>query len=76
MNYQVGICNAADLNFPEKPPANLHGWLMSDEKIEPLWCEGDVLPRKLVDFLDEVDETTTDEEEEYKSDTSNFSDNC
>ena len=58
-------------------------WLDHDKILEPLWCDGDLLPTRLVDVLvdqatkedsDEVDEDLKVEYWEYDSDSDSDSD--
>ena len=74
VNFQVRIWKLADMNFPELPDPSSHGWIVNDEGLEPRWCEGEVLPGELIDLLDDVAEQTSDEEEDYESDSSTCSD--
>ena len=61
-------------NFPDIPRPEDHGWVLSDGYLEPLWCEGDILPKDMEDV------TSQEYEEETlscdsKSDTSEDSEN-
>ena len=55
VNYQLGIYKQAHIPNPDIPkPTDGHGWTMIDGKLEPLWFDGDVLPRQLVDIAETV----------------------
>lgn len=80
VNYQVGIWKVAHIANPDIPDAcNGHGWTLVDQKIEPLWYEGCVLPQQLADIIesvsgrDEEDESDDDSvsDEQYLSDDDN-----
>ena len=64
-NLQLGIWKRAEENYQEVPDATEHGWIRENLTLEPLWCEGDILPRQLADLLEEEDseaeEQVTDE---------------
>ena len=75
VNYQVRIWKLAEENFPEKPEPIHHGWKRVENGLEPSWCEKDILPTQLVDLLDDLgDPETIEEENEYESDSSSYSD--
>ena len=71
-NYQVGIWKKALDNFPEIPDPSDHGWVVNDGKMEPLWCDGPVLPNQLVDVLESrfvtSNENDDDEDIDYYAD--------
>ena len=67
VNYQVGIWKRAYIAEPEIPnPADGHGWVMVDGRLEPMWCEGDILPRQLTSILESV--VQSEEEDDSDSD--------
>ena len=75
-NYQVAIWKRADENFPESPPPEENGWVKEDNVLEPLWCEGDVLPAELFSLLGEEENCDSDDlDMEIESDASEDSDN-
>ena len=63
-NFQLAIWRRALENFQEVPDPTEHGWLMVDQALEPLWCEGSVLPDQLSDLLGEDTMADTDEDED------------
>ena len=73
-NLQLGIWKRAQENFQEVPDATDHGWIKENITLEPLWCEGDILPRQLADLLEDGDSETEEEVTEEPVDTSFDSD--
>ena len=72
VNYQVYIWKQAHIPNPHIPNPDRHGWSVADEKIEPIWFEGDVLPQQLVDIADglgniDVNDSGSDTDEENYS---------
>lgn len=65
VNYQVGIWKVAHIDIPDA--CNGHGWTLVDQKIEPLWYEGCVLPQQLADIIESV--SGRDEEDESDDDS-------
>ena len=54
VNYQVAIWKRAHIQNPEVPsPVDNNGWVMVGDSIEPKWYEGDTLPPKLADILEQ-----------------------
>ena len=50
-NYQIGIWKRSHFPEPDVPKASRdHGWDIKDGCVNPLWYEGDVLPRELADI--------------------------
>ena len=82
VNFQVCIWKRAHERYPEIPSPLDHGFYINAEsdKLEPLWFDGDVIPKVLVDVLaeEEIDENESadeihtymddDEEEEGEDD--------
>ncbi|KAJ8353008.1 hypothetical protein AAFF_G00122730 [Aldrovandia affinis] len=80
VNFQVCVWKRAHEHYPEIPSPLDHGFHINSEtgKLEPLWFEGDVIPKALVDVLAEEDtdeddiadeiHTMDDDEEEDESD--------
>lgn len=67
VNYQVAIWKRGHIPKPEIPhPADDHGWMMSDGRLEPRWFKGKALPASLADIF----EKTTEEETAEDSDSS------
>ena len=62
-NLQSGVWRRALENFLEVPDVTNHGWVVVDGILEPLWCEGDLLPDELVDLLEENNNSESEEEE-------------
>ena len=71
-NYQTAIWKSAQLQFPEVPAAELHGWVTGPAGLEPVWCDGDVLPSELIDVLEDWEDP--DSEVENLSEDVNLSD--
>ena len=46
-----------------------HGWVLKDDKLEPLWYTADVLPQQLIDIADDAlvsdDVDSDDSDEDY-----------
>ena len=82
VNYQVGVWQQAHLPEPNIPnPIPDHGWEMKDDRIQPLWFEGEVMPTSLVDILEqelskenEDISDTDDSTSETESDTNSSED--
>ena len=70
--YQTGVWKRANENFIELPPAEENGWSVTSDTnhLEPLWCEGPVLPEDLFDLME--DDSDTDDDK--MSDIPDFSD--
>lgn len=70
MNYQVGIWKKAHIANPDIPDAgDGHGWALVNQKLEPLWYEGCVLPQQLTDIAESVN-TSDDGDDESDDDDS------
>jgi hypothetical protein len=55
VNYQVGIWKNAHIAAPNIPTdMKEHGWLEVDGSVEPLWIDGDILPRQMSTVLQDV----------------------
>ena len=63
-NYQVAIWKLADENYPENPYCSLHGWKKEGESVEPVWTDEEVLPKKLIDLINEQNHSESDKDEE------------
>ena len=50
-------------NFPEIPSAEGHGWIQRNGLLEPLWCQGNLLPEQLADLLEEGEESGQEDNE-------------
>ena len=72
VNYQTAIWKGANVPLLEIPSVEEHGWKLGDGGIEPVWCEGPVMPRELSDLLDR--DMGSDSEEEYMSSISSSND--
>ena len=80
VNFQVCLWKRAHEQYPEIPSPLDHGFYINKEsgKLEPLWFDGDVIPKVLVDVSgdEEIDENADeihtymddDEEEEEEDD--------
>ena len=61
----MAIWKRAYINFPNIPAANVnHGWTSSNGYMEPFWFDGDVLPKHLIDILDDLDKNNSESENE------------
>ena len=68
--YQVGILKRAFDQFPEVPDPEDSGWVKNIGVLEPLWCEGEILPACLADLVkDDGDAEEEYYEEEFDSDS-------
>ena len=63
------IWKLADERFPEIPSAQEHGWKIEDGKIEPVWTEKEILPRKLVDLMKDGNGEDSENEDDYSCDS-------
>ena len=70
-NLQIGIWKRGMDNFQEIPRVEEHGWVRGDKFLEPLWCDGDVLPPEIGSLLDSLVESDS-EELEVEQDTDDF----
>ena len=62
VNYQVGIWKHSHLPDPDIPaPTENHGWHSVDGKLEPLWFNGEALPKSVIDISQSF-ETSYEEE--------------
>jgi len=62
VNYQVGIWKRSHIPEPDVPDVKSgHGWVLKDDKLEPLWYTGDVLPQQLIDITDDAVEPDSDD---------------
>lgn len=81
VNFQVCVWKRAHEHYPEIPSPLDHGFHINTEtgKLEPLWFEGDVFPKALIDVLaeeetdeddlaDEIHTNMDDDEEEEEED--------
>ena len=70
VNFQVCIWKRAHENNPEIPSTLDHGFHLNSEngKLEPLWFEGDVIPKALIDVLSEEGTDEDDLEEIHTHD--------
>ena len=67
-NYQVAVWKHANENYPEIPDCTLHGWKKEGDFVEPVWTEEDVLPKKLIDLMNE--DEFSDNESDIEMDNS------
>ena len=70
VNYQVGIWKRSHIPKPDVPDVKAdHGWVLKDDKLEPLWYTADVLPQQLIDIADDAlvseDDDSDDSDEDY-----------
>ena len=81
VNFLVCVWKRAHEQYPEIPSPLDHGFYINAEtgKLEPLWFEGDVIPKALVDVMaeeeideddltDEIHTNMNEEEEEEEND--------
>ncbi len=65
VNYQVAIWKRAHEANPILPsPTDGNCWTTADGQLEPLWTDGDIIPKSLVDDLEDVQAESFDEENE------------
>ena len=66
-NHQVGIWKWAHIPEPTIPKASKgHGWEeIEDGYMDPLWCDGGVLPRELLDIAQDISQSI---DEDHPSD--------
>ena len=48
---KVKVWRLASERFPEIPSAGEYGWIVRKKSIEPLWTDGEVLPKTLIDLI-------------------------
>jgi len=70
VNYQVGIWKRSHIPEPDVPDVEAgHGWVLKDDKQEPLWYTKDVVPQQLIDIADNAlvsdDVYSDDSDEDY-----------
>ncbi|KAG1653091.1 hypothetical protein GQR58_025810 [Nymphon striatum] len=69
-NYQVAIWKRANIAICDVPEANEdnNGWMLVNGKLEPCWCEGEILPMRIADILFEnmEEDIFEDDEEDYE----------
>ncbi|KAG1701680.1 hypothetical protein GQR58_004701 [Nymphon striatum] len=69
-NYQVAIWKRANIAICDVPEANEedNGWMLVNGKLEPCWCEGEILPMRIADILFEnmKEDIFEDDEEDYE----------
>ena len=62
--------------MPAVPPPTQHGWATEDNILEPVWSDGPILPKQLIDILAQdgeepsPDESSDEAEEEVEVDFS------
>ena len=77
-NYQVATWKRANITiFDAHEASEDNGWMLVGGKLEPCWCEGDIIPTRIADILfknmeentsdNKVDETSEEEEAEDAS---------
>ena len=64
VNHQVGIWKRAHIPRPKIPKASRgHGWEEENGDLDPLWYDGDMLPRELADIAQVIsDDDESDDE--------------
>jgi hypothetical protein len=74
VNYQVGIWKRAHIAKPViSEPTDDNGWMMRIDRLEPKWCAGDILPPKLADILEKVNDNNDVRDDDSEND-SDYSD--
>ncbi|KAL2089326.1 hypothetical protein ACEWY4_014014 [Coilia grayii] len=59
VNFQVAVWKRASIAHPMIPSAvQGHGWLMTDNGLQPLWYEGESHPENLQDLCEEKNEAS------------------
>ena len=76
VNHQVGIWKRAHIPKPSIPKASQgHGWEEKGGYMDPIWYEGDALPRELIDIAQrEPDTVSSDSDSDSDSDVDSQSD--
>ena len=64
VNYLARIWKLSHNQNPEMPSPLEHGWIIINNKLEPQWVEGNILPTSLIDILDEDDVPSDQSDEE------------
>ena len=68
VNHQVGIWKRSHVPEPQIPnPSPGHGWEETNGILDPLWFDGDVLPRVLADIA-QVDTDNEDSDSDIDQD--------
>ena len=63
VNYHLSIWKNSHKAQPNIPVASeRHGWTRVNSVLEPLWIEGQVLPQRLADILQDTIDADSDEE--------------
>jgi len=67
-NYQVGVWKRAHIAKPSIPePDDGNGWTSEKGVIQPKWTHGEVMPKELVDILEEsIGDSDTDTDSEIE----------
>ena len=69
VNYRIALYKRAGMAIVEKPkPYEEQGWVRIDDRLEPLWTEGLILPPSLVDLLDTTYQEGESNEEDGEED--------
>ena len=65
-NYQVAIWKRANIAIIDAPEASEdNGWVLVDGRLEPCWCDGEIIPTKMADILlENIEENTSDDDDE------------
>ena len=66
-NYQVAIWKAADKNYPNIPDCTLHGWKKEGESVEPVWTDVDILPKTLIDIINDPNDSESENDDAMDS---------
>jgi len=71
-NHRVGTWKRAHIPEPTIPKASQgHGWEeIEDGCMDPLWCDGDVFPRELLDIVQDISQSV-DEDHASDADSEN-----
>ena len=71
VNYQVSIWKSSHIAEPNIPvPSDRHGWTWVNGVLEPLWIDGQVLPQRLADILQDTIDADSDDDDEDDDDQS------
>ena len=73
VNYQVAIWKRAHEAIPIiPPPTQEHGWTKDRDNLEPLWSTTSILPQRLVDVLESLDDKDYSSDDDFDADDDNL----
>ena len=71
VNYRVAQWKRSHETHPSIPSATEHGWRMSEDSgiLEQVWCDGEIVPQRLIDLLADHESRENETPEEGLSDS-------